>query len=123
MLIVSLRDVIRQQSEEIENLQKRLKATPTSTVSQTSRIAELEKKVELLQVQLAGSEEKRKDVEKEHEDLLVLLDEVTSKRSKDKARLQEAGLEVSEDEGDGDDDGDDWAIVNGGFRGLAGLKI
>lgn len=107
MLIVSLRDVIRQQSEEIENLQKRLKATPTSTVSQTSRIAELEKKVELLQVQLAGSEEKRKDVEKEHEDLLVLLDEVTSKRSKDKARLQEAGLEVSEDEGDGDDDGDD----------------
>jgi len=107
MLIVSLRDVIRQQSEEIESLQKRLKAAPAPTVSQTSRIAELEKKVELLQVQLAGSEEKRKDVEKEHEDLLVLLDEVTSKRIKDKARLQEAGLEVSEDEGDGDDDGDD----------------
>lgn len=107
MLILSLRDVIRQQSEEIENLQKRLKAAPTSTASQTSRIAELEKKVELLQVQLAGSEDKRKDVEKEQEDLLVLLDEVTSKRRKDKARLQEAGLEVSEDEGDGDDGEDD----------------
>jgi len=50
------------------------------------------------------SEEKRKEVEKEQEDLLVLLDEVNSKRRKDKARLRDAGLEVSEDEAD---DGDD----------------
>jgi intracellular protein transport protein USO1 len=60
-----------------------------------------------LQSQLETSEEKRKDVEKEQEDLLVLLDEVTSKRRKDKVRLREANLEVSEDEaedGDGDED-------------------
>jgi len=43
-------------------------------------------------------------VEKEQEDLLVLLDEVTSKRRKDKARLKEAGLEVSEDEAEEDDE-------------------
>jgi len=57
-----------------------------------------------LQSQLKASEDKRKDVEKEQEDLLVLLDEVTSKRRKDKARLKEAGLEVSEDEAEEDDE-------------------
>lgn len=43
-------------------------------------------------------------MEKEQEDLLVLLDEVTSKRRKDKTRMKEAGLEVSEDEADYEDD-------------------
>ena len=57
-----------------------------------------------MQSQLKASEDKRKDVEKEQEDLLVLLDEVTSKRRKDKARLKEAGLEVSEDEAEEDDE-------------------
>ena len=61
--------------------------------------------MKLLQSQLETSEEKRKDVEKEQEDLLVLLDEVTSKRRKDKMRLREANLEVSEDEAE--DDGDE----------------
>lgn len=50
--------------------------------------------------ELSQSEEKRKEVEKEQEDLLVLLDEVSSKRKKDKVRLREAGVEVSDDEGD-----------------------
>lgn len=45
-------------------------------------------------------------MEKEQEDLLVLLDEVTSKRRRDKARLRDAGHEVSEDEHD-DNDADD----------------
>ena len=60
-----------------------------------------------LKEQLSASEEKRKDVEKEQEDLLVLLDEVTSKRRKDKARLRDAGLEVSEDETEDDDEDED----------------
>lgn len=55
-------------------------------------------------MEVATSENKRKDVEKEQEDLLVLLDEVTSKRRKDKTRMKEAGLEVSEDEADYEDD-------------------
>ena len=63
--------------------------------------------MKLLQSQLETSEEKRKDVEKEQEDLLVLLDEVTSKRRKDKVRMREANLEVSEDEAEDDDDDED----------------
>ena len=61
----------------------------------------------MLQSQLETSEEKRKDVEKEQEDLLVLLDEVTGKRRKDKVRMREANLEVSEEEAEDDDDDDE----------------
>ena len=54
------------------------------------------------------TEGKKKDVEKEQEDLLVLLDEMSTKRRRDKPRMREAGLEVSEDEGeDGDDEGEE----------------
>jgi hypothetical protein len=53
----------------------------------------------------ATLEEAEGDVEKEQEDLLVLLDEMSTKRRRDKARMREAGLEVSGDEGeDGDDE-------------------
>lgn len=70
------------------------------------QLSDLQNQVKLLQSQLETSEGKRKDVEKEQEDLLVLLDEVTSKRRKDKVRLREANLEVSEDEAE-EDDGDE----------------
>jgi hypothetical protein len=64
----------------------------------------LKERVLSLSSQLQSSEEKRKEIEKEQEDLLVLLDEVTSKRRRDRTRLQGAGLAVSEDEGDDADE-------------------
>jgi hypothetical protein len=53
---------------------------------------------------------KRAEVEKEQEDLLVLLDELSGKRTRDKQRMREQGMEVSEDEDDDEgeeDDGED----------------
>lgn len=46
------------------------------------------------------------EAEKEQEDLLVFLEELSSKRKKDKAKMKEAGMEVSEDEG-GEDEGEE----------------
>jgi len=69
------------------------------------QVTTLQQQIDSLSSELQNSEEKRKEVEKEQEDLLVLLDEVNSKRRRDKALLRTAGLEVSEDEGD--DDGED----------------
>ena len=71
------------------------------------QLSEIQKLVASLQSQLEASESKRKEVEKEQEDLLVLLDEVTTKRRKDKTRLKDAGMEVSEDEAEDEDDEDD----------------
>ena len=131
MLIASLRDVIRQQSVEIEALQTQLKETKATSnnISDSQvwcfyflrvilslvnpvtirflQLSDLQSQVKSLQSQLETSEEKRKDVEKEQEDLLVLLDEVTGKRRKDKVRMREANLEVSEEEAEDDDDDDE----------------
>jgi len=123
MLIASLRDVIRQQSTEVEELQKKLKEaaaahtkevccsllnSPTMRIStKPTQLAAMKEQVDALKAQLKTSDDKRKDVEKEQEDLLVLLDEVTNKRKRDKERMVKVGLEVSEDEDDDDDDEDD----------------
>ncbi|TFK65559.1 hypothetical protein BDN72DRAFT_801006 [Pluteus cervinus] len=104
VLIASLREVIQSQAQEIELLQRKLKEKPASG---SDHLSGVQAQVTALTEQLKVSEEKRKDVEKEQEDLLVLLDEMTTKRQKDKARLKEAGLEVSEDEGEDDEDEDE----------------
>jgi hypothetical protein len=57
-----------------------------------------------LVVVLEAERTKRTEVEKEQEDLLVLLDELSNKRANDKQRMKEQGMEVSEDE---DDEGED----------------
>lgn len=64
-------------------------------------------RTELVEVkeQLKESEQQKQDVEKEQEDLLVLLDELNGKRRRDKQLLRTAGMEVSEDEEE--DAGDD----------------
>ena len=59
------------------------------------------------QERLRASEEKRQEVEKEQEDLLVLLDELNGKRRRDKQLMRTAGLEVSEDEEEDDEDDED----------------
>ncbi|KAE9386748.1 hypothetical protein BT96DRAFT_1026103 [Gymnopus androsaceus JB14] len=64
-----------------------------------AKIAALKSELDSLHAALKTSEEKQKEIEKEQEDLLVLLDEVTVKRKCDKARLHVAGMGVSENEG------------------------
>ncbi|KAJ3748406.1 p115 like vesicle tethering protein [Lentinula detonsa] len=97
MLIASLQDTLRSQSQEIDDLRKQLQQQP-QPISNEDEIAAFRSQVESLRAALQASEEKQKETEKEQEDLLVLLDEVTAKRKRDKGRMREAGLEVSEDE-------------------------
>ncbi|KAL0575564.1 Vesicle-mediated ER to Golgi transport protein [Marasmius crinis-equi] len=103
MLVSSLREVIHTQAQEIETLKAQLK----QTASANDQIAILQKDIAKLTTQLQESEEKRKETEKEHEDLLVLVDEVSSMRARDKVKMREAGLEVSDDEGEEDDEDDE----------------
>jgi len=118
MLVASLRDVIGRQSSEIEILQNKLKKASEEGdqvfIVNSSfdhrrytflslQLVTLRQQVASLSAELKGSEDKQKELEKEQEDLLVLLDEISSKRRRDKAALREAGLAVSEDEGDDDE--------------------
>lgn len=63
-----------------------------------AELAKLKEKVEELEKIAKEEKEKAAEAQQEHEDLLVLLDELTSKRKRDKAVLREKGADVSEDE-------------------------
>ncbi|KAI9441770.1 p115 like vesicle tethering protein [Lactarius indigo] len=91
VLVGSLREVIAKQATEIESLRNKLK----ELTANSERTA--------LEAALQAERTKRAEVEKEQEDLLVLLDDLSGKRAKDKQRMKEQGMEVSEDE---DDDGE-----------------
>ncbi len=52
----------------------------------------------------AASKERLTELEKENEDLLVLLEELSTKRKADKAKMREKGLDVSDDDDDDDDE-------------------
>lgn len=60
----------------------------------------LQSQISSLSAELEAVQEKKRDSEKEHEDLLVFLEELSGKRKRDKAKLKELGCEVSEDEDD-----------------------
>jgi hypothetical protein len=71
-------------------------------------VASLTEQVASLKSELETTKAKQAEAEKEQEDLLVLLEEISGKRKSDKARMRESGLEVSEDEEeeeDGEEDG------------------
>ncbi|CAK5281972.1 unnamed protein product [Mycena citricolor] len=132
MLIASLRDVIKNQAQEMEALKRQLQemeaahavqkeeakgsasagvqeiqALQSQLASANAQVAEISTRVAGLTADFESSESKTRELEKEQEDLLVLLDEVSAKRKTDKARMREAGMDVSEDEADEDEDEDE----------------
>ncbi|KAH9158759.1 hypothetical protein EDB89DRAFT_1917448 [Lactarius sanguifluus] len=111
VLVGSLRGVIAKQATEIESLRNKLKELTANSVATaaeaaataTQSAAKSDQERTALEAALQAERTKRAEVEKEQEDLLVLLDELSGKRAKDKQRMKEQGMEVSEDE---DDDGE-----------------
>ncbi|GMK57887.1 hypothetical protein CspeluHIS016_0407210 [Cutaneotrichosporon spelunceum] len=71
-----------------------------------AELKKLREQIKDLEAELEATKSKSAETEKEHEDLLVLLDELSSKRKRDKAVLRDNHLFVSEDEDDDDDDDD-----------------
>lgn len=94
------RAVARQEDaeKELADCQSKLSAAESRAEDAEARAASAAAKV------FDADEEGKTDAEKEQEDLLVLLEELSSKRKADKVKMREAGLEVSEDEEDEDDD-------------------
>ncbi|KAH8110425.1 hypothetical protein DFH11DRAFT_1621277 [Phellopilus nigrolimitatus] len=105
MLIASLREVIRSQASQIEELQAKLQSSESA---KQEEISELQSQVAYLTSSQEETQQKRSEAEKEQEDLLVFLEELSTKRRRDKERLRTAGLEVSDDEeADGGEDEDE----------------
>ncbi|KAI0785718.1 p115 like vesicle tethering protein [Abortiporus biennis] len=101
MLVSSLREVIQKQATEIEELQNKLKALPPPSAPPA---ADTVVRLSFYPMKHEEVEQSVKDMEKEQEDLLVLLDELNGKRKRDKQRMREAGMDVSEDEAEEEDE-------------------
>lgn len=82
-------------------------APPPPPPDNSVQIGQLTERLDALEAELAAERAKRRDIEKEQEDLLVLLEELSAKRRNDKVRMKEKGLEVSEGEDEGEDDDED----------------
>ncbi|KAL9962850.1 hypothetical protein ACROYT_G031996 [Oculina patagonica] len=119
-----LRSMNTELQNEIESVREESLKTPTNSTDEVK--AELENarkeshdKIKLLEDKLAATEkemnrivQEKADLDKEHEDLLVMLTEQDAKVAKYKKLAREGGQEVSEDddedfEDDDDDDDDD----------------
>ncbi|KAL7413626.1 p115 like vesicle tethering protein [Mrakia frigida] len=100
----------KENEEKVERGKKELEAGRVEFEEErsalTEEISSLTLSVSTLTSSLSTAQAKHSEDEKEQEDLLVLLEELSQKRKKDKSRLKEAGLEVSEEEG-GDEDEDE----------------
>ena len=114
-LVASLKEVIRSQAQEIEELKNKLKAASAqkdevcpffeihicNILKTQLQLEGIRAQLANVQAELQASNTKRQETEKEQEDLLVLLDELNNKRRRDKQRMKSAGMEVSEDEEEG----------------------
>lgn len=97
-----LEDAIQGKEELIQALQSQLAAADRAAQELRSQ-AEADKAAspaatsDTIAEQLAS-------LQTENEDLLVLLDDIMEKRKKEKARMREAGWDVSDDDSEGDDE-------------------
>lgn len=89
--------------EELERVKRELEEAKASSVSAQTDSAE-SKPSGGGRGDDAASKERLTELEQENQDLLVMLDELSTKRKRDKAKLKEKGEEVSEDDEDDDDD-------------------
>lgn len=99
-LVSSLQDRVQQQQNELNILR--------SDLDQRTRQFSEEKRAILDQLMSVQGEfnqlqVSKAEADKEQEDLLVFLEELSTKRRRDKDRMRSAGLEVSEDEAEADD--------------------
>ncbi|MBW0473962.1 hypothetical protein O181_013677 [Austropuccinia psidii MF-1] len=103
-VIEKLRTQLAEQSKDARALEQQVESLSLELGNQKrQKEEELQKLLEeigKLRHELANLKLVHKESEKEQEDLLVLLEEVSGKRKRDKTRMREKGLEVSDDEDD-----------------------
>lgn len=108
--MASLHAQIEVKDREIAQLQERVRTLEMGFNDEkdalVAQINQLESRLEETQSTLKDKELSLANVEKEQEDLLVYIEDVTQKRRDDKARLRKLGETVSDDEEEAADDDD-----------------
>ncbi|BGP67356.1 Vesicle-mediated ER to Golgi transport protein [Rhodotorula toruloides] len=113
-VLAALRASLAAQTKELDDLREALQSLAQERDQERAAVeaefASLSDSIVSLRSQLEEARQAKEEADREQEDLLVLLEELSEKRRRDKKRMRKAGLDVSEDE-DGADGDDDAASV------------
>ncbi|BGO92969.1 hypothetical protein NBRC10512_004190 [Rhodotorula toruloides] len=114
-VLAALRASLAAQTKELDDLREALQSLAQERDQERAAVeaefASLSDSIVSLRSQLEEARQAKEEADREQEDLLVLLEELSEKRRRDKKRMRKAGLDVSEDE-DGADGEDDAASVD-----------
>ncbi|GAA5859616.1 hypothetical protein JCM1840_006374 [Sporobolomyces johnsonii] len=109
-VVAALRFELASQAKEMEQMRELIRTLEAERdeerVAFQQEVASLSDTISSLASQLTGARAAKDEADKEQEDLLVLLEELSTKRKDDKARMRAAQLDVSEDEEDEGEDGE-----------------
>ncbi|GAA5922633.1 uncharacterized protein JCM15063_003368 [Sporobolomyces koalae] len=107
-LVTALRASLTDQARELEEMRDLVQQVQTEREEERSafqtEVASLSDTISRLAAQLSLARSEKDETDKEQEDLLVLLEDLSIKRKQDKKRMRIALLEVSEDEDEDDED-------------------
>ncbi|BGP28957.1 Vesicle-mediated ER to Golgi transport protein [Rhodotorula toruloides] len=109
-VLAALRASLAAQTKELDDLREALQSLAQERDQERAAVeaefASLSDSIVSLRSQLEEARQAKEEADREQEDLLVLLEELSEKRRRDKKRMRKAGLDVSEDEDGavGDDD-------------------
>ncbi|GAA5977386.1 hypothetical protein JCM5350_002448 [Sporobolomyces pararoseus] len=106
-LVTALRASLSDQAKELEEMRELVHQLQTEReeerVAFQAEVASLSDTISTLAAQVSAARAEKEETDREQEDLLVLLEDLSIKRKQDKRRMRIALMEVSEDE-DGDED-------------------
>ncbi|GAA6058533.1 hypothetical protein JCM10212_006972 [Sporobolomyces blumeae] len=116
-LVTALRSSLSDQAKELDEMRdlvQQLQAErEEERIAFQAEVASLSDTISSLASQVAAARTTKEDLEREQEDLLVLLEDLSVKRRNDKKRMRIALMDVSEDE-EGDEPEDDDGHAQGG---------
>ncbi|KAI5478541.1 hypothetical protein MNV49_004798 [Pseudohyphozyma bogoriensis] len=107
-VVASLRSTVATQAKDLEDMRAQVVAIEAERDTERGafrdQVSSLTEQIVAIRAELTEARAEKQTADKEQEDLLVLLEELSAKRKADKVKMRQANLEVSDDDDDDDDD-------------------
>ncbi|GAA5899956.1 hypothetical protein JCM6882_007011 [Rhodosporidiobolus microsporus] len=116
-VLAAMRDTIADQSKELDELRELVHQLQQERDEERTafqhEVASLSDTIVSMRTTINTLRSEKEEADREQEDLLVLLEDLSQKRRVDKRRLRERGVEVSEDEDDEEGDEEETEVQDG----------
>ncbi|GAA6001670.1 hypothetical protein JCM10207_002257 [Rhodosporidiobolus poonsookiae] len=114
-MLATMRSTITDQSKELDELRELVHELQAEREAERAtfqhEVASLSDTIVSMREQINTLRLEKEEADREQEDLLVLLEDLSAKRREDKRKLREKGVEVSEDEDEEDDEEEEPSAI------------